>query len=111
MPDPHGDQNIGYHPTRLMTQHLPGVVNLFAQVQSPGSQKSHWLFPSGGQGGTRDLPPALESFLHLLTIGGSGQPMPTRAEMLGDGTIDGERALSVARRLEWLHTPSRWRVG
>jgi hypothetical protein len=47
----------------------------------------HWVFSLGSQGGSRDLSPALESFLHLLPIDGRGKPMAARTEMLGDKAI------------------------
>ena len=65
--------------------------------------RSHELFVLGRQGGTRDLPPALESFLHLLPIRGRGKSMPARAEVLHDGTIGGEEPLGLAWGLEPLH--------
>ena len=43
-------------------------------------------FSLGSQRWGRNLSPALESFLHLLTIGGSGESMPVWTEMLGDGS-------------------------
>ncbi len=51
----------------------------------------------GSQGGTRDFPPALKSFLHLLTIGRSGEPMPARAEVLRDEAVGREEPLRLAR--------------
>jgi hypothetical protein len=57
---------------------------------------AHLCTSSGGQRWSRDLSPALESFLHLLPIRGCGKPMPTWAEMLGDGSIGREEALDLA---------------
>jgi hypothetical protein len=49
--------------------------------------------------------PTLESLGHLLAVLGGGEPMASRSEMLGDGTIGGEEPLRLPGRLEPLHTP------
>jgi hypothetical protein len=61
--------------------------------------------PLCGQCHVRDCLPNLQSILHLLTIRGRGKPMPTRTEMLGDGTTGGEEPLGVPKGLEPLHMP------
>jgi hypothetical protein len=65
--------------------------------------------PSGlplcGHGYTRDFLPDLESLGHLLAIRGSGKPVASRAEVLGNGTIGGEEALGMPRGFEALHPP------
>jgi hypothetical protein len=73
-----------------------------------------WLFSLGSQGETRDLSPALESFLPLLPIDWRGKPMAARTEMLGDRTIGGEKALGLAWGVEPLRGSlalARGRVG
>jgi len=40
-----------------------------------------------------------------LTVLGRGEPMPTGAEVLGDGPIGGEKALGMPGRFEPLHAP------
>ena len=61
------------------------------------------MFVLGSQRGTCDLPPVLESLLHLLPIRGRGKSMPARAEVLHDGTIGGEEPLGLARGLNPWH--------
>src|SRR5262245_31531374 len=56
-------------------------------------RKCHHMFPSCGQVETRNLSPALESLLHLLTICGSGQPMAVWTEVLSNRTIGCEEPL------------------
>src|SRR5262245_9561263 len=57
----------------------------------------------GGPLRTRDLGPTFEAVLHLFAVRRRGQPMPSRAKVLGNGTIRGQKALGVSRRLEPLH--------
>jgi hypothetical protein len=59
----------------------------------------------GSQLCPRDLIPPLASFLHLFAVLRRGKSMTSWSEMLGDGTIRGEKALGVARRLKPLHAP------
>jgi hypothetical protein len=42
---------------------------------------------------------------HLLPVGQGKQAMPSWAEVLGDGTIDGQEPLSVSWGLESPHAP------
>src|SRR5262245_47461943 len=58
-----------------------------------------------GQRWRRDLSPDLEALLQFLPVCERSKPMPTRTEMLGDGTIRREEPLGVARGLEPLHVP------
>jgi hypothetical protein len=53
-------------------------------------------FSLGSQCWGRNLPATLESFLHLLTRGGSGESMPVWTEMLGDGSISRKEPLGMA---------------
>ncbi len=48
-------------------------------------------------GGADDDPPGGEAFLADLTIGGGGQPVAARAEVVGDGAVRGEEALGMPR--------------
>src|SRR5262245_21801445 len=43
--------------------------------------------PLGGQGWGRDLPPNLESVVHLLAVVWRGEPMATGTEVLGNGAV------------------------
>jgi hypothetical protein len=52
-----------------------------------------------------DLLPALEALDHLLSIGLGGEAVASRSEMLGEGTIRGEKPLDMSWRLEPLHAP------
>ena len=61
------------------------------------------MFVLGSQRGTCDLPPVLESLLHLLPIRGRGKPMPARAEMLDNRAVGREEPLGMARGFEPLH--------
>jgi hypothetical protein len=49
--------------------------------------------------------PALEALGHLLAILEGREPVASRAEVLGDGTIGREEPLRVPGRLEPLHAP------
>jgi hypothetical protein len=49
--------------------------------------------------------PALEALDHLLPIGLGGEAVASRSEMLGEGTIGGEKSLGMPWRLEPLHAP------
>src|SRR5262249_51899018 len=57
------------------------------------------------QSWSRDLPPNLKSVLHLLSIGGRGQPMAVWAEVLGDRAIGCKEPLGLAPRLKALPVP------
>jgi hypothetical protein len=59
--------------------------------------------PLGGHDRARDLPPHLESLPHLVTVFGGREEVTPRSEVLGDGTICGEEALSLSWRFEPLH--------
>jgi hypothetical protein len=48
---------------------------------------------SGGEAG--DVSPGVESLAHLLAVHGGRDPVTPRADVLGDGTIRGEKALRV----------------
>src|SRR5262245_31949383 len=74
------------------------------QQQDEG-KASHLFLPSGGQSWSCDLSPALESFLHLLTIGRRGESMPPRTKVLGDGAKGGKKTLRLPRGFELLHLP------
>jgi hypothetical protein len=59
--------------------------------------------PSRGDGHTRNVLPDLEVLGHFLAIRGRGESVASRAEVLRDGTIRGEKPLGVPWRLEPLH--------
>jgi hypothetical protein len=50
-----------------------------------------------GDGKVRDFLPGVESVPHFLTAFGGAEEVPSRAEVLGDGTIGREEALGVPR--------------
>ena len=52
----------------------------------------------------RYFSPTLESLPHLYAVCRRGQQMPSRSEVVGNGTIRGQKALSMTRRLQPLHT-------
>ena len=52
---------------------------------------------------TRHLGPTRESLPHLLTVRRRGQQMPSRAEVLGDGSIRRQKTLRMPRRFKPLH--------
>ena len=52
-----------------------------------------------------DFLPALEALDHLLSIGLGGEAVASRSEMLGEGTIGGEKPLGAPWRLESLQAP------
>jgi hypothetical protein len=54
-----------------------------------------WPLCCGGK--ARDVLPDSESLPHLLTAFGGAEEVPSRAEVLGDGTIGREEALGVTR--------------
>jgi hypothetical protein len=93
----------GGSPPRTLADVLHGCqevatwVNLF--VWMPSRDVAVGGLPSGlplcGHGYTRDFLPDLESLGHLLAIRGSGKPVASRAEVLGNGTIGGKEALGV----------------
>ena len=60
-------------------------------------KRSILFFPSGGQGWDRDLPPNLESVLHLLPVVRCGEAMAVRTEVLRDGTRGGKEPLRLTR--------------
>src|SRR5262245_27015802 len=51
----------------------------------------------------RYLGPTLETVFHLLAVLDGRQQMPSGAEVLGNRTIRGQKALGMPRRLEPLH--------
>src|SRR3989442_6999071 len=51
----------------------------------------------------RDFSPTLESLPHLRAVRRRGQQMPSGAEVVGNGTIRGQKALGMPRRLQPLH--------
>jgi len=53
----------------------------------------------------RNLLPALESSGRLSAILRGGEPVASRSEVLGHGTIGGEEPLGVPWRFEALHPP------
>jgi hypothetical protein len=65
----------------------------------------HLARPLGGYDRARNLPPDLESFDQCLAVLGSGEPVASQSEVLGDGTIRGEKALGVPWPPNSLHTP------
>src|SRR5215470_8308553 len=78
-----------------------GIVNLLKTRSTLGREWRRGLARVlCGQNRSRDLLPELESVAELLPIRGRGKPMPTGAKVLGDGAIDREEALRVARGLE-----------
>jgi hypothetical protein len=80
------------------------IVNLFVLMNTKARGDGlPSLLPSGGQGGTRDLLPSLESGPHLVMIRRSGQPTPVRVEVLRDRTIDRKKTLRLTRGFEPLH--------
>src|SRR5215510_1805636 len=57
----------------------------------------------GGPLRTRDLGPTFEAVPYLFAVHRRGQQMPSRAKVLGNRTIHGQKALGMPRRLEPLH--------
>jgi hypothetical protein len=53
--------------------------------------------PLRGHGRARDLLPDPQSLGHLLAALWGGQPMASRSEVLGNGTIGSEETLGVPR--------------
>jgi hypothetical protein len=84
-----------------------GIVNLFVRMPSSGSEvgELHVTRPLGGDDRARHVLPDLESLRHFSAILGGGEPVASRSEVLGDGTIRGEEPLRMTRRLEPLHVP------
>jgi len=84
-----------------------GVVNLFALTLSLDREVGRLprTRPIGNHDRARDFLPDLESLGHLLAILEGGEPVASRAEVLGDGTIGGEESLGVTRCLKPLHAP------
>jgi hypothetical protein len=65
-----------------------------------------WFYLAlGGPLCARHLSPTLESFPHLLAVIGRSQQMPSRSEVLGDGSIRRQKTLGMPRRFEALHAP------
>jgi hypothetical protein len=59
----------------------------------------------GGYDRARHVLPALELLSHFSAILEGGEPVASRSEVLGDGTIRGEEALCIPRRFESLQVP------
>jgi hypothetical protein len=82
-----------------------GIVNLLVPMPSlavvVGGLSLVLLLRDHGR--ARDFLPVLESLGHLLAVRGSGKPMPSRSEVLGNRTIRGEETLGVPGRLKSLH--------
>src|SRR4030095_9210268 len=55
------------------------------------------MLPLGSHPCACDLLPHLESLPHFLTVLGSGKPMPSRAEVVGNETIRREEPLRMPR--------------
>jgi hypothetical protein len=51
----------------------------------------------GGGGKARDVLPGVEGLPHLLAVFGGKAEVASRAEVLRDGTIGGEKPLGVTR--------------
>jgi hypothetical protein len=86
-------------------QQLSGFVNLLRLISSQGKRvrDPDPPCPLGSPLRTCDLGPTLESVAHLLTVRGRGQQMPSRAEVLGNGTIRRQKALGMTGGFEPLH--------
>jgi hypothetical protein len=67
------------------------VINEHEGARLPGASRLC------GGGKARDGLPGVESVPQLLTVLGSGQPVTPWAEVLGDGTMRGEKAWGVSR--------------
>jgi hypothetical protein len=59
--------------------------------------------PLGSPLRTRDLGPTREALLHLLTVSRRGQSMPSRTEVLSNGSIRRQKALRMPGGFEPLH--------
>jgi|GEM_PF-1542627 len=81
-----------------LTSQLRGLCQLICidAIINERGRRFRCRFFSGSQRWGRNLPPTLESFLHLLTIGESGESMPVWTEMLGDGSIRRKEPLGMA---------------
>ena len=86
-------------PGHFINYNAGGIVNLFPPMRALGREVGglRLTLPSGGHGQDDDLVPGLEAFPPFLSVRGRGKPMPTRTEVLRDGTIGREKTLSVAR--------------
>ena len=76
-----------------------GVVNLLPVdmiTEHEGARLPESSRLCGG-GRARDVLPGVESVPHFLTAFEGAEEVPSRAEVLGDGTIGREEALGVAR--------------
>jgi hypothetical protein len=65
----------------------------------------HLTRPLGGHCRARDFPPALESVGHFSAVLGGRKLVTSRSEVLGDGTIRGQKPVGVLWRLKPLHAP------
>ena len=61
--------------------------------------------PLGGPLRTCHFGPTRESLPHLFAVLRRGQQMPSGSEVLGNGSIRGQKALGMPRRLKPLHAP------
>src|SRR5262245_36674072 len=61
------------------------------------------MLPLGSHPCAGNLAPHLESLSHFLAIRGGGEPVASRAEVLGNRSIRGEELLGMTRRFEPLH--------
>src|SRR5215813_13901316 len=57
----------------------------------------------GGPLRTSNFGPTLEAVFHLFAVRRRGQPMPSRSEVLGNGSIRRQKALGMTRRFKPLH--------
>ena len=87
---------LGIDTAKQVFQRFCQVVEaetLIRQVGSlPGPPR-----PLGGPLRTCNFSPTRESLPHLVAILRRGQPMPPGAEVLGNGTVCGQKALGMPR--------------
>lgn len=74
-----------------------GIVNVLVLMPSPSVEvgRPHLTLPLRGHPCTCNLLPELKSLGHLLAILEGGKPVASWSEVLGDGTIRGEKPLGV----------------
>src|SRR5262245_18023377 len=83
------------------------ALSTYCQLRPSSGKKGYPPIGIGPLGcrRSRDFVPALESLGQDVAIGGGREPVASRSEMLGNGTIRGEEPLRLHGRLEPLHPP------
>jgi|GEM_PF-3688371 len=76
---------------------MKGIANLFARMQSSGAWQKDSITLSLRRLALEWLSLALESSLHLLTIGRSGESVPARAEVPGIRSTGRAEPVGMAR--------------